>query len=44
MTRTLKTRPGPKAHHRQLTPGRRHPAAAYKNVRFTLELCTSDPI
>ena len=43
LARTLRTRPGPAPHRQQLAPRCRHPAAAYKNVRFTLELCTSDP-
>ena len=44
MTRTLQTRPDPEAHRQQLAPRCRHPDTAYKNVRFGLELCTSDPV
>ena len=43
LTLTLKTRSDPKAQRQQIAPRCRHPAAAYKNARFTLELCTSDP-
>ena len=43
LTLTLKTRRDPKAQRQQIAPRCRHPAAAHKNVRFTLELCTSDP-
>ena len=43
LTRKLNRRPYPAAHRQQLPPRCRHPVAAYKNVRFTLELCTSDP-
>ena len=43
LTRTLNPRPSPADHGQQLAPRCRHLAAAYKNVRFTLELCTSGP-
>ena len=43
LTRKLNGRPDPADHWQHLALRCRHLTAAYKNVRFTLELCTSEP-